>query len=346
MRLLRREHHHVGWISERRKCRVLGRYSPSVTRAGDNRHFRLVRLGTGVHAALANRDGFSLSNSGIVDLGGATVVFDSMLTPMAGAALARAAERCTGRAPAWVVNSHWHGDHIWGNSAFVDGHVVSTRRVREVVVRKSRRQFDACRREFPKELAKLRAPESPLDPDEVRELRGWFRGVLATPRSHRIVPPEVTFTDELILEGSRRSLHLISYGGGHSPSDVFGYLPDERVLFTGDLALVGYHLSLGDGWPEEWIRILARMRRLRVDQLLPGHGAVGTAKALDVGHQYLREVTGIVRRAIARETPLRELARTPIPAKYRDWSFPSMFPGNLARTYRLASARSGPRSAA
>ena len=179
-----------------------------------------------------------------------------------------------------------------------------------------------------------------------RELRGWFRGVLATPASYRIVPPEVTFTDELVLEGSRRSLHLVSYGGGHSPSDVFGYLPDERVLFSGDLALVGYHLSVGDGWPEVWTRILERMRRLRVDTLLPGHGAVDTGKALDRGHQYLRDISGIVRRAIRRGTSLRELVRTPIPEAYRDWRFSFMFPENLARAYRLATARPGRRSAA
>jgi cyclase len=316
-----------------------------VARRGESRHFRLERVAPGVHAALAKVDGFALCNSGIIDLGGSTVVFDSTLTPMAGAALARAAERCTGRPASWVVNSHWHGDHLWGNSAFVDGHVVSTRRVREVVVRRSRRQFDACRREFPQELAKLRTPEWPVAPRDVRELRGWFRGVLATPRSHRIVLPEVTFADELVLEGSRRALHLISYGGGHSPSDVFGYLPDDRVLFSGDLALVGYHLSVGDGYPETWMRILARMRRLRVETLLPGHGELGNGTALERSHQYLRDLTETVRRAIRRETPLTELVRSPIPPRYRAWRFSLMFPENLARTYRQATARPGRRSA-
>jgi cyclase len=304
----------------------------------ESRHFRLERLAPGVHAAVATRDGFGLCNSGIVDLGGATVVFDSMLTPMAGAALARAAERCTGRAPDWVVNSHWHGDHIWGNSAFTNGHVVSTRRVRQVVLQKSRNQFDDCRREFPAELEKLRTPEPSVHPDDVRQLRSWFRGVLATPRSHRVVPPEVTFTDELVLEGTRRSLRLISYGGGHSPSDVFGYLPDERILFTGDLAMVGYHPSVGDGWPDVWLRILARMRRLRVDSLLPGHGPLGTAKTLERGQRYLRDLTRIARSAIRRGTPLAELERTPIPGAYRDWRFAFMFPDNLRRTYALATA--------
>jgi cyclase len=312
-----------------------------VVRSQESRHFRIERLAPGVHAAVADPDGYALCNSGIVDLGGSTVVFDSMLTPMAGAALSLAARRLTGRTPDWVVNSHWHGDHIWGNSAFPDGHVVSTRRVREVILRKSRRQFDACRRTFPQELSALRTPPRSLRADDVRELRGWFRGVLATPRSHRIVAPEVTFADELVLEGSRRSMHLISYGGGHSPSDVFGYLPDERILFAGDLVMVGYHPSVGDGWPDAWLRILERMRRLPVDVLLPGHGSLGTKRNLDRGAQYLRDVNRLVRAALRRRTPLRELVRGPIPASYRDWRFDFMFAHNLRRTYRLATARPG-----
>jgi cyclase len=302
------------------------------------RDFRLERLAPGVHAAIARETGFGLCNSGIVDLGGATVVFDSMLTPRAGALLARAAERVTGHAPAWVVNSHWHGDHIWGNAAFPQGHVVSSRRVRDVVLRKSRRQFDDCRREFPKELAALEAPDSPIAARDRPQVRSWFEGVLATPKPLRIVPPEVTFENELVLEGSRRSLHLLTYGGGHSPSDVFGYLPDEGIVFTGDLVMVGYHPSVGDGWPAEWLRILGRVQRLRFEQLLPGHGSVGTRKNLDGEVRYLRDLQRIVANAVRRGATLAEAVATPIPASYRDWKFSFMFPDNVRRAFRLTMA--------
>jgi cyclase len=307
-----------------------------------NQHFYLERVAPGVHAAIAAPTGFGLCNAGIVDLGGATVVFDSMLTPMAGAALARAAESCTGRKPSWVVNSHWHGDHVWGNSAFSEGHVVSSRRVREVMVRKSRAQFDSCRREFPKELRSLDAPDSSIVASDRPQVRAWMRGVLATPRPPQIVSPEVTFNEELVLQGQRRTLHLITYGGGHSPSDVFGYLPEERILMTGDLAAVDYHPSVGDGWPDEWIRILGRMRRLRVDHVLPGHGTLGTGRTLDQQRQYLRDLRRAVAGAIRRGATLEEAQRIPIPKPYRRWRFSFMFRDNVAREYRLERAARGP----
>ncbi|MGA8302140.1 MAG: MBL fold metallo-hydrolase [Thermoplasmata archaeon] len=312
----------------------------------DSRHFRLERLAAGVHAAVATPTGYGLCNSGIVDLGGATVVFDSMLTPMAGAALARAAEKVTGHPPAWVVNSHWHGDHIWGNSAFANGHVVSSRRVREVVLRRSQRQFDSEHRQFPKELADIDGPDSQIAAVDRPQVRAWARGVIATPRSHRVVPPEVTFRDELVLEGRRRALHLITYGGGHSPSDVFGYLPDERVLFSGDLAVVGYHPSVGDGWPDEWIRILSRMRRLPVDRVVPGHGSIGTRRTLEGIQEYFRSLSRTVAVAKRRGATLREIQQTAIPDRYRRLRFSFMYPSNLARIYRLARGPRNSRAAA
>jgi cyclase len=298
-----------------------------------NRHFSVERLAPGVHAAIATLDGWGLCNSGIVDLGGATVVFDTMLTPAAGAALARAAERITGQKPTWLVNSHYHGDHIWGNAAFPSGHVVSARRVREAVLERSQAQLDTCRKTFPHELAMLSKPESPVAPRDRPQVRAWFQGIVRAP-PFRIVPPEVTFDEELVLEGRRRSLHLISYGGGHSPSDVFGYLPEERILFTGDLALVNNHPSLGDGYPGEWVRILRRMRRLGVDRLVPGHGPVSTGRALDRNLDYQLDVRALAVAANRRGATAKEVARLPIPRAYRAWRFSLMFPENVARVCR------------
>lgn len=301
-----------------------------------SRHFRIETLAPGVHAAIATPEGFGLCNSGIIDLGDETVVFDTMLTPVAGRDLVRVAERLTGRRPGWAVNSHWHGDHIWGNSAFVDSHIVSSRTVRANILKLSRHQFEGDRREMRHELPRLNGPESPYSKADRPMMRAWFQGVVQTPRSHRIVAPGVTFEDELVLEGSRRSLHLLTYGGGHSPSDVFAYLPDDGIVFTGDLAIRGFHPSLGSGWPATWIPILRRMERLRPNSVVPGHGLPSTRSALSTTRIYLQEVDRIARAAVRGRSAVRDLAETPIPARYRHWRFSFMFSGNVVRAYRLA----------
>jgi cyclase len=312
-------------------------------RASANPHFRVERLAPGIHGAIATRSGYGLCNSGIVDLGGASVVFDTMLTPMAARPLARAAERLTGQRPAWVVNSHYHGDHIWGNSSFPSSHVVSTRRVRDAVLERSQRQLDACRREFPGELRKIDRGTTEIAPIDREQARAWFRGVVRTPRTLRIVPPAVTFLRELRLEGRRRTLHLYSWGGGHSPSDVVAYLPEERILFAGDLILNGYHPSMGDGTPGEWLRILDEVGRLRIDRLLPGHGAVGDRRTFEQQRRYHRDLRSAVARGLRSGRRARDLARWPIPSKYASLRFAMMWPENVARVARELRSRSARR---
>jgi cyclase len=307
-----------------------------VSRVERSPHFRVTRIAPGVHVAIAHPDGYGLCNSGILDLGGATVVFDAMLTPAAGAALRLAARRATGRDPDWVVNSHWHGDHIWGTDALRAPHVASTRTVRTQIEKRSRGQWKECRKVFPRELRALDRPDSPIPASDRRRLRAWFRGVVEAPASFPIVLPDVTFEESIVLTGSRRSLELISYGGGHSPSDVFGYLRDEGIVFAGDLAMVGLHPSVGDGWPDRWAAIMERIERLHVDRVLPGHGPMGPRSTLPTVRRYLLDLTATASRPLARGTPPAELARAPIPDRYDGWQFTFMYAENLARAYRLA----------
>lgn len=293
--------------------------------------FTLEPLAPGVHAAIARPGGYALSNSTIVDLGDATVVFDSMLTPRAGEALARAARRVTGRSPDFVVDSHCHHDHVWGNGAVNPVHVIATRRTRELLARRGRQQFHSIRREVSRELRDLLAPGSTVPQRDRPFMEGWFRGILAMPRSFSVRVPDMAIDSELTLHGSRRTLRLLCRGGGHSPSDLFAHLEDERISLLGDLVVTGMHPSLGDGYPREWIRILDHVSRLGGRTVVPGHGAVGDAHAVRRVQEYLRDLTRLVRKAEAEREPLASIE---VPERYRRWSGLPFFPANLARIRR------------
>ncbi len=308
------------------------------THAPSSEAFRPVPIAEGVYANVADAAGTALCNTAVVDLGGRTVVFDSTLTPATGAALRRSAERLTGRRPDWVVNSHWHGDHVWGNAALLPAHVVSTRTVRTLILRQSRAQFDACRRTFPRELRALDRRDSPIDPRDRPRLRGWLKGVIGAPSDLAIEPPDLTFESSLELAGARRTLRLLSYGGGHSPSDVFGLLEDERIVLAGDLAMVGLHPAVSDGRPDRWRAILRRIRALRPERVVPGHGPVGSLRDVEETDRYLSDLERAAAAAVRSGTSLRDLRARPVPARYRDWEFAFMYPDNLERAYRLARA--------
>jgi len=292
-------------------------------------HFRIEQLADGVYAAVATARGFALCNAGIVDLGGASLVFDAMLTPQAGEALGRAAERLTGRPVGLLVNSHYHGDHIRGSAAVGAAHVVSTRRVRELVLERGPTHLRGDLAEAGAELAKLRSGETPASEAEKAVYEGWFEGILATPRDLAFRPPDLTFEGEMTVHGTRRSAQLLTFGGGHSPSDVLAYLPDERIVFLGDLLSVGFHPSMADGEPEEFARILRRSERLGIDRAVPGHGPVAGGGAVRDMERYVTGILDAARRARTHGGGLDELVRSPPVPPFEGWKFSAFYGENV-----------------
>ncbi|HEY6237624.1 MAG TPA: MBL fold metallo-hydrolase [Thermoplasmata archaeon] len=300
--------------------------------------FVLREMSEGIHAAVAVPGGYGLCNAGIVDLGDSTLVFDSMLTPMAGEELRRAAERLTGRPVDYLVNSHLHGDHVRGNVAFAPVRVVSSRKTREVMAERSLAHLAEDRSTAAHNLEEVRSGRMAPLPSERAVYEGWFQGILETPASLRIVLPDLTFDHELVIHGTRRDVHLRTYGGGHSASDVFAFVPDQKVAFLGDLLSIGFHPWLTDGDPEKLSEILDRIGTLGPESTLPGHGPVGTGEDVRQMGEYVAEVRREGREARRRGATLEEVGRTPTPERYSAWTFSSQYARNVAFVFERTGA--------
>src|SRR4051812_865907 len=92
----------------------------------ETEYFTLHTLCDGVYAVIAKPGQGAWSNAGIVDLGDELLVFDSLSTPSAGEELRKQAEKITGKKVKYLINSHYHGDHVFGNQAFIDTTIIST----------------------------------------------------------------------------------------------------------------------------------------------------------------------------------------------------------------------------
>jgi glyoxylase-like metal-dependent hydrolase (beta-lactamase superfamily II) len=256
-------------------------------------HFPLEQVADGAWAAIADSD-LAAGNAGLVDLGGETLVFDTSWTPAAARELLAAA---TGPVR-WVVNSHWHGDHVRGNQVFEGATIVSTRATRELIATRDAERLAGLRQELettedvPPEIVEAVAEIEPRLPDEVFDERRSFGRA-----------------------------ELVTYGGGHTSSDAFLHLADAGVLFAADLVLVRSHAWMGDGHPQAWLGILDRLAGLDFDVLVPGHGDVGGRSDLDDFRAYLTDIL-----AAAEEHG----AHAPIPERYRDWAFEDGWARNLA----------------
>jgi cyclase len=96
-----------------------------------SKHFQLEQVAEGIYAALSIDGTGSMCNAGIIDLGDATLVFDTFVTLHAAQDLRQAAEQLLERPVAYVVNSHKDSDHYWGNQIFVPGAtIIATEKTR------------------------------------------------------------------------------------------------------------------------------------------------------------------------------------------------------------------------
>lgn len=316
---------------------------PSSTAAAfvQSAYFRLEMLADGVYAAIANDDHGAICNAGIVDLGGQTLVFDTFQIPNAAQDLRAAAETLLGRPVAYVVNSHWHGDHVHGNPVFVPGAtIIATSGTRELMATRAAAEIVEDREGIGPYLADIEQQLAAETEEAKRAALAQRLGVNseyaeALP-SLEIVLPQMTFDERMTLHGTRRAAGLVTYGGGHTGSDGFLYLPEEHIAFLGDLLFVGVHPYLPDGDAEQWMRILERVEMLPIETAVPGHGAVGTLADSALVRRYIGDLLGMAREGISAGKSKEHVMQTSIPELYETWSYAGFFKTNMAFLYDLA----------
>jgi cyclase len=110
----------------------------------------------------------------------------------------------------------------------------------------------------------------------------------------KIIKPELCFTGKLVMEKGDRELHFVHLGG-HTPATSGLYLPDDRILFTGDVVVVDEHPALGQCNSEEWLAKSRWLRRQKYEMIVPGHGPLCNVEATEPVSEYIRAMRSKVR---------------------------------------------------
>jgi cyclase len=110
----------------------------------------------------------------------------------------------------------------------------------------------------------------------------------------KIVKPELCFTGRLVMLKGGRELYFMHLGG-HTPATSGLYLPDEKILFSGDLVVVNEHPALGQCNSEEWLSRLRWLRRQKFSVIVPGHGPLCNVEASEPVSEYIRAMRSKVR---------------------------------------------------
>lgn len=154
------------------------------------------------------------------------------------------------RAPIrYLVNTHFHWDHTFGNARFPTAEILGHTRCREVMIADGERT-----------LTELASAEW-IPPDK----RGFFSDVTIT-------PPTVTFDDSLDLHLGDRDIRLWHPGLGHTDSDIVVLIDD--IVVAGDLVEEGAPPSFGDSFPRAWVETLDLLAETISGTVVPGHGDI------------------------------------------------------------------------
>lgn len=289
-------------------------------------HFNVNEVASGVYACVAGASQAAVGNAAIVDTGARTIVVDSFMTTVGGAELRTVAEQVTGRSVFMLVNTHWHGDHTFGNQVFADVSIVSTEVTSRAIASDSTSNLDAYGAEVDAAIANFEAMlKSESEADRILAERRLRR--LALLRQDvgifQMTLPNVLIDNQLIIEDQRR-VEILTYGGGHTDSDVFVWVPDVRTVVAGDLGFHGKHPRMVDGHPQTWAEILRRILELGPTTVIPGHGEPGDEGQLELLISYFEEAAGLL---VGYDG---NWADVPLPAGTEGWDWDYHFRQGLA----------------
>jgi cyclase len=286
-------------------------------------HFKLKNLDKGVYAAIASAGGGAGSNAGIIDLGDQTLVLDTFLTPIAASDLRSAAEQLIGRPITGVINSHAHSDHVCGNQMFSSQTpIIATRQTREAIpgmtayLKEIKADPSALEKEI---IADMKSLEIETDAGQRARLTASIsrqRFVLTSLGILEIRLPDQTFEDELVFSGTQRKAILRTQGKGHSDSDAYLVLPEEHIIFMGDLGFFQTQPFMTSCDPQAWIRQLEDLERSDYKVFVPGHGPVETKADVTRLREYITAIEQMVTQAVTQGKTIEEVLQLPVPAPY------------------------------
>ncbi|HYK42966.1 MAG TPA: MBL fold metallo-hydrolase [Thermoanaerobaculia bacterium] len=265
-------------------------------------HFRLVQVGDRAFAAIANEgDRSSVGNAGFVAGSDGVLVVDAFATEDAARELLAEIRKRTAAPIRWVVNTHYHYDHLGGDAVF--------RREGAAVI-----SHDNVRRWTRTENLHWRKEISPAD-----------RAMLAT-----LVLPDVTIGD-----GDRLTLQLggrtaeVFFRPGHTGGDCVVRVPESDVVFGGDLFWNATVPNTVDANTSAWIDTLdALVRAYPSANFVPGHGEPGRALAVRFFRDYLSTLRQVVAHAIEKKLEGTALADDTVQflkTRYGAWAWFDQF---------------------
>jgi len=289
----------------------------------EEKHVTFEQLSEHAYAYTAEGD----PNTGIVVGDDAVMVIDTQATPVMAQDVIRRIREVTDKPIRYVLMSHYHAVRVLGASAYRPDHVIASRDTYDLIVERGEADMKSEIERFPR----------------------LFRAIESIPG---LTWPTLVFEQRLTLMLGKLRVEIMQLGRGHTKGDTVVWLPQDKVLFSGDLVEFDATPYAGDAYLADWPATLDAIAALRPEKLVPGRGAALKDAAqvqagLDGTRAFVTAMFDAVKSGVAAGKDLRAIYHDTYAAlkpRFGHWViFDHCLPFDVSRAYDEATQHRDPR---
>lgn len=265
----------------------------------------LQELGNGIFAYLQPDGGWGWSNAGLVAGDGQSLLVDTLFDLKLTAEMLDTMSAITSTSPIdTLVNTHANGDHCYGNQLVTDAEVIAS-------------EASAAEMEElpPSMLAAM------MGADFGETTNAYLQESFGPFDFNGIEPPAATrtFSGRLNIEAGGRNAELMEVGPAHTAGDVLVHLPDDKVIFTGDILFIEGTPIVWNGPIQNWLDACQTIIDLDCRTIVPGHGPLTDRAGVQAVADYLSYIKTEATARYEAGMKADEAARDIELGQYADW---------------------------
>lgn len=267
-------------------------------------------------------------NTGIVIGDDAVMVIDTQATPVMAQDVIRRTREITDKPIKYVLLSHYHAVRVLGASAYQPEHIIASQDTYDLIVERGEQDKASEIGRFPR----------------------LFQAVESVPPG--MTWPTITFTGKMTMFLGKLEVQILQLGRGHTKGDTVVWLPQDKVLFSGDLVEFDATPYAGDAYFKDWPQTLDNIAALKPEKLVPGRGrALQNPSEVSAGlsgtRAFVSELYESVKAGASAGRDLKTVYRETyerLAPKYGQWViFAHCMPFDVTRAYDEATQYPDPR---